>query len=335
MSTYCEHTDIVSSRTGHGYSYARDVTFLSSRGMTSVIGVTGLLLANSAVPALAASPTEGCGDAPVGGALSKIGDVCQIVFDVPGSTSWTVPASLQKIQAVITGGGAGAAVYGGGYAGDGGQVRYLTLTDPTPGAVLPVVVGAAGANSGFTLDSAAEEMQSAAVNATAGGASTFGSVTADGGTAPDTNDLCLNVGDALRSGLGAGKTRPKACAEIVSKGITPSLDVDSSGAQRLDLFSDYAVEHGSGGAATAGVRQSNVELQALTAGTGAGASVTLDGSITAGTAAGGSVIVRYTVKPQLANTGAGSTTLVLGLAATLLTLGAGFVYSSRRRSTSA
>ncbi|MBU9200360.1 putative Ig domain-containing protein [Burkholderia multivorans] len=89
------------------------------------------------------------------------------------STSWTVPAKLTSAQVLVVGGGGGAqaaqvvSVTSGGVGGGGGQVRYNASYSLTPGAVIPVIVGAGG-----------DVGQDAGEN---GQPSTFGTLTAAGG----------------------------------------------------------------------------------------------------------------------------------------------------------
>ena len=89
------------------------------------------------------------------------------------SGNWTCPAGVQKVLAVVIGGGGGGesnivnfqAGNNGGYGGYGAGV--LTVT---PGTVYTVTVGAGGTGG-----------SGSGVNGTAGGTSTFGTISATGG----------------------------------------------------------------------------------------------------------------------------------------------------------
>lgn len=100
-----------------------------------------------------------------------------VTYAVPGTYSYTVPAGVTQISALIVGGGGGGggqyfngsiAVSGGG-GGSGGVVN--TVVSVTPGQVLTVVVGAGGNGQGYNGTSAGS----------AGGSSSFGGNTATGG----------------------------------------------------------------------------------------------------------------------------------------------------------
>lgn len=75
------------------------------------------------------------------------------------SGNWTVPAGVTRVRARLVGGGGG----GNGYSGGNGYFREFELT-VTPGAVMPVVIGAGGA-----------------AGSNDGGQTTFGGLSADGG----------------------------------------------------------------------------------------------------------------------------------------------------------
>ena len=79
------------------------------------------------------------------------------------SGNWTVPAGVTRVRARLVGGGGGS--YNNGYQGSNGYFREVELT-VTPGASMPVVIGAGGA---------------AGVSSSAGGQTTFGGIAADGG----------------------------------------------------------------------------------------------------------------------------------------------------------
>lgn len=66
-------------------------------------------------------------------------------FTGAGTTSWTVPANVTSISAVVIGGGgAGLSSAQSGAGGSGGDLRYINDLVVTPGEVLTVVVGNGG-----------------------------------------------------------------------------------------------------------------------------------------------------------------------------------------------
>ena len=76
----------------------------------------------------------------------------QKLFNVTGTSSWTVPDGVTEISAVVVGGGGGGAGAGGGSGGGtddgggggaGGGLAYGTFT-VTPGESLTIIVGAGG-----------------------------------------------------------------------------------------------------------------------------------------------------------------------------------------------
>lgn len=86
-------------------------------------------------------------------------------FSTPGNGTFTVPAGINRLHVRMVGGGGGAAganaQYAGGGGGAGGYCEgYFAVT---PGAVIPLSVGASGAGSGST-------------NAQPGGTSFFGTL---------------------------------------------------------------------------------------------------------------------------------------------------------------
>lgn len=102
-----------------------------------------------------------------------------------GSGSWTVPAGVSKIKAILVGGGAGGGrgseqnpyVSGGGGGGGGGN--FVQTISVTPGQTFNYAVGTGGAGlpSGGTNGGAGG----------AGGSTTFGTLTATGGQPPTSN----------------------------------------------------------------------------------------------------------------------------------------------------
>ena len=70
-----------------------------------------------------------------------------ILFEIPGQSTWTVPVGVTTITAVCIGGGGGAGGAGNGYpsaGGGGGGLSFGSTINVTPGDVLYIRVGAGG-----------------------------------------------------------------------------------------------------------------------------------------------------------------------------------------------
>ena len=107
------------------------------------------------------------------------------IFSTVGTASWTVPAGVTSVKVLVVagggGGGGGAYDYPGilgwttyGGAGGGGGVIYNASYSVTPGASIPITVGAGGGGAYNIIGLSAR----LAAN---GGNSVFGSLTAVGG----------------------------------------------------------------------------------------------------------------------------------------------------------
>ena len=131
-------------------------------------------------------------------AVRLAGGDCVVQFRNAGSTTWTVPAGVTSVSALVIGGGGGGgfgSLGGGGGAGEvlisgittlsSGVVSGFSAIPVTPSALVTIVIGSggtSGAPSGATATSANWASQSAtATKGGNGGPSSFGSVTADGG----------------------------------------------------------------------------------------------------------------------------------------------------------
>ena len=101
------------------------------------------------VPMSSASAASGCLD--TGWASTKIADgLCQVIFDVAGDYTFTAPAEITELAAVLVGGGGGGVgIYNqedneyGAYAGGGGEVIFVDQVDFS--SPLEIEVGAGGA----------------------------------------------------------------------------------------------------------------------------------------------------------------------------------------------
>ena len=117
----------------------------------------------------------------------------QQAYTTPGTHSWTCPAGVYSVSAVVVGGGGGG---GGGYAmgGGGGGLAYKNNISVTPGQSYTVVVGSGGAGATDDGDSSIWTMalgsdggdsyfvNTSTVRATGGTAATSNSDIAEGGT---------------------------------------------------------------------------------------------------------------------------------------------------------
>ncbi|MBU6279264.1 MAG: S8 family serine peptidase, partial [Actinomycetales bacterium] len=130
---------------------------VSTRSLTENIESPALLQAQAAC-----TPTT-----------STSGSFTLLTFTTAGTCDWTVPSNLTAVEYLVVAGGGGggagtgASGIGGGGGGGGLLMGRMTLT---PGAVMPVVIGAGG--TGGTTGGTA---------GTRGGSSSFGGVSATGG----------------------------------------------------------------------------------------------------------------------------------------------------------
>lgn len=142
----------------------------------------------------------------------------QVAYTTAGSYSWTVPAGVTSVSVVCVGGGGGGGSSGDGAGGGGGGgLGYKNNISVTPGASIPLVVGAAGASGGaggtsyFSSPSIVQGIGgSAGASVSSGTGGAGGSYTGDGGgsggnggngTGADSNND--NVGEGGGGG-GAG-----------------------------------------------------------------------------------------------------------------------------------
>ncbi|UYN83628.1 MAG: LPXTG cell wall anchor domain-containing protein [Microcella sp.] len=300
------------------------------------IGTVGFALVGSAVPAFAAS-VAGCGDAPVGGDLTRIGDVCELDFSVSGSYSWTVPSGLSGLYAVVAGAGGGAEAdsVSWGYAGSGGEVEYVDLSSQPAGSTAQIVVGAGGATS----DGGAADGEDSSIDL-------GGVTTAAGGVSGSTYvQYCIadgNFSTYVGNGNGAGGPAGTAgddCATTTAPGVAPATDTDSSGDAALAIFSTFTETLGAGGRVL--VAPLALDPQPALDGTGRGADVQYvdPSSVPESNTAGGDgrVMLRYAaidgadVDSELADTGGADATGAVALSGLLAAAGAAALVLSRRR----
>lgn len=183
------------------------------------------------------------------------------------SVNFTVPLGVLLVRATVIGGGGGGGGSDGSYAGAGGGAGgYATGTFVvTPGAVLPITVGAGGAGS------------AAAQSAGAGGTSSFGTlISATGGEGGKFQNLSSTPGGA--GGIGSG-------GELAFGG---GYGADGqNGSVVIGGHGGASVLGGGGRASTAG----NTALNGQAPGSGAGGTYNSAGN--GGQGAHGLVILEY------------------------------------------
>lgn len=121
-----------------------------------------------------------------------------LIFDTPGTTSWTVPANVTRVRAVCVGGGGSAGYhqnYPGGGGGSGG--RSTRWCDVTPGQIIPVTVGAGGSPAApYTAGNTGGTSSFGAFCSSTGGNGGAGGTVAGGGPGNNT------AGGSPGSGIG-------------------------------------------------------------------------------------------------------------------------------------
>ncbi len=305
----------------------------------SALGVAILGLGSSffSSPAMAASLAD-CGTAPAGGTLTLTGDICQLTFSAPGTYSFTTPKAFAGMAALVVGAGGGAetnnaAWQKAGYAGSGGKVTYIDLSESAGDESVSIVVGAAGTSSGAgnPTDGQASTLTLGATTSTAAGG-----VKAIWANAPTYCTIVGNTSDYLGVGDGAGGNSTSRAGEtcVNAPGVNPSLGaVDSAGTAAPSLFAGLNQEFGFGGVLVT----LPSDLPALTPGAGAGVAVSATGNaedpVADATAANGFAAIAWQLpaepKASLADTGSGSnTSMILGLAS--IAVGAALATTRRR-----
>ncbi len=315
---------------------ARTLTFA---GFTTLVSTSMF----GSVTAANAANVDGCGLEPDGGNLENISSVCELTFNSPGSYSWTLPAGIAGLHAIVVGGGGGA--WGGstvGYAGDGGGVDYVDLTSAVANDTITGNVGEGGST-------AVEEGQTPtdgdnttlSVN---GGSNYVGS---GGSMAAFTLGFCsAGISGLWGEGEGAagvGVVNNGGSCTGGGPGIVPENDSDAP-----TIFDGFTTELGRGG----GVFTDTTPAQ--TPGRG-GSVFVFSGDSTVSvepTGADGIVVFRYTASDannaadssggsngssgSLANTGNGVPVTAVTLASIgLIAAGLGATIFARRRNTRA
>lgn len=207
----------------------------------AAVGVSLLGMGTIAVPSIAVATTPECGASDTGKVVTFTNGICQAVYSSGGNVySFTTPTGATELAAIIVGAGGGALTDAAieGYAGDGGQVRYLDLSlSAPPGTSFSIEVGVGG-NS--TTTPVAGNRSAIIV----GGTTSF----AAGGVPGVFGDEC---GSNYAEGTGAGgpPVYPlRNCSGIGGPGLTPSANqADSDGLAVPTILSSFSTELGKGG----------------------------------------------------------------------------------------
>ncbi len=241
-------------------------------------------------------------------------------FTDVGTSSWVVPRNVDRADALVVGGGGGGApggsssgstaTYGGGGAG-GGVNEQLDIS-LTSGSLVAVVVGNGGRGGVGRFSS------STIINAAAGEASSFGSVTAVGGAAGSTpagTAGSVGAGGAASGGGGAGGAGLSAASGNNGSNGTTSALTGSSVCYGGGGGGGALTNGGTGGCGGTGPTLSNAQRgsaggtnsQGASANTGHGGG---GGYNTSSGGAGGSgfVFVRYAVPVYFSATSLGNGT---------------------------
>jgi hypothetical protein len=155
-------------------------------GQTSGPSASAVVVRDAAGRAQVAAPlvnadiaTKSYVDAAAGGGNNKT------IFSTPGSYTWTVPSTVNYVSVVIIGaGGPGSGSLYGTYAGGGGGgglMAYFEKVRVDPGSSVNVIIGLGGiANT----SSPSSDNPFGETRGTAGGVSSFGSLSMAGGNSP-------------------------------------------------------------------------------------------------------------------------------------------------------
>jgi hypothetical protein len=150
----------------------------------------------------------------------------------PGGGTWTVPAGVTSVEAlVVAGGGTGGLGYGGG-GGAGGIVHHTSFA-VTPGADVTVTVGAGGAAASTTG------------TMPRGGDSVFSTMTATGGGGGSS------ASDATSGGSGGGGSMDTTPGGAANQPAVSGATVYANAGGTGESAPDYT-GGGGGGAAAAG-----------------------------------------------------------------------------------
>lgn len=299
---------------------------------------TALLASALLLPAFAssASATVTCPS----GSTSVGNGICEVVFTTPGETTWTVPANVTNIEALLVGaGGASDGYYGAG----GGDVKIFQLT---PSGVISVTVGngGSGGSDGLPSSIAQSSQNFEAAGGTAGPTNFAGGTSGSGIVADTSSGSGAGAAGGLSSG-GAGIV-VSSLDSVLFKSVS---DCFGGGGAEFDRDGSIATCGGAfltnfvpndldtdGEVITLGSAQISAPI--ANSGGGAGANVIfadLPPSFlydnTPQDGADGKVVIRFTLSDQLAKTGGSAMPWLLGGAAAVGAAGAALTAIARRK----
>lgn len=299
---------------------------------TSIFGsTTGAFAAN----------VDGCGLEPAGGTLENLSGTCELTFDTAGDYSWTLPAGIAGLHAMLVGagGGAGFEAPDWGYAGGGGSIEYVDLTSNVSGDTVSGQIGEGGTTA--RPDVTAGEYTTLSVNGGSNYIASGGSAGSDFAwsyCSPGFRDSWY-WGENTGAGVAGDPANGAACVGG-GPGLAPSDDPDAPA-----IFDDVTTEFGHGGGALLNTSRALLP--------GDGANVFLDSvndDVTADPkGADGLVVFRYTASDannvggsggdgstgSLASTGNSTPVAALALASiAAIAAGLGASAFGRRRSAS-
>ena len=181
---------------------------------------------------------DDCGTVPDGAFVSLLdGDVCSLTFIASSDTDWAVPSGIERLAAVLVGGGGrGVNDTSCGYGGGGGEVVYVSDVDPAD--VVDISVGIGGNP----------------VDDSDGGNTTFGSYTAaggDGGSWPNggysgSDNASEGVNGDADAGVRGGGAKSAATTTTPGEGYAPD-DADLTEGDEFFPAQDQMLPWGAGG----------------------------------------------------------------------------------------
>jgi hypothetical protein len=153
-------TSLAQATQGSAYSQtlsAGDETSISSYTLVSGTLPTGLSL-NTSTGAITGTPSSGNGNSNLtfratdsnGGTQDKVLTIGTLTyFDFTANGSWTAPAGISSVTALVVAGGGGGAYgsYGGHGGGGAGGVQYTTSLTVTPTTTYAITIGGGGGSS--------------------------------------------------------------------------------------------------------------------------------------------------------------------------------------------
>lgn len=235
--------------------------------------------------------------------------VCEVAFTEAGDYTFTAPSGIDKLQAVVIGGGSAAWLYNGLYGGGGGDVQFFDDVDFS--APVEITVGAGGEYDGGNGDDSVLNG-----DVVSGGLS-------EGRSGNENEGFGYGV-DYGAAGAGAGGDAPSS--DVPGVGIAAS---DIAGGSDLFPATDSELDFGAGGDTVTGVDVPVDETPDIPGNGGNGRLITDDGGwlYSGDDGVSGAVYLRWSI--GLAATGFDANGLALGGVA--VAAGGAVIAASRRR----